>query len=283
LAKSAQDAEEKLASLRNKMQASENLHVQRYREVSAELSQCRATMQEQRAMYAALSEDMSRRLSVAQDRASKLEDEIKRTASRAQEYEVDLARLRTVVTGLEDTLARNQKHMAESRARWQAMERKLMMEAEVQRQVLEGELGIYREIVFGYAAEIQAIRNSRLWKLGWFLRHGSRRPAVARPMASSVPEVCNVIKRSGLFAPGWYRMQYPDVAKHGIDPVEHYVRFGAKERRDPSPCFSTKDYLGRYPDVLESNENPLFHFITRGLKEGRVARSASLEGNGSGD
>jgi hypothetical protein len=78
-------------------------------------------------------------------------------------------------------------------------------------------------------------------------------------------------------------MQYPDVAKHGIDPVEHYVRFGAKERRDPSPCFSTKDYLERYPDVLESNENPLFHFITRGLKEGRVARSASLEGNGSGD
>ena len=41
-----------------------------------------------------------------------------------------------------------------------------------------------------------------------------------------------IIARSGLFDRGWYLKNYPDVAARGIDPVRHYVAYGAREGRD---------------------------------------------------
>ena len=77
------------------------------------------------------------------------------------------------------------------------------------------------------------------------------------------------IRRSGLFDIGWYLERYPDVAEAGIDPVVHYVRFGAKEGRDPAPWFSTSAYLQANPDVAASGVNPFYHYIRYGYAEGR--------------
>jgi glycosyltransferase involved in cell wall biosynthesis len=77
------------------------------------------------------------------------------------------------------------------------------------------------------------------------------------------------ISSSGLFSPDWYLARYPDVAAAGIDPLEHYLRHGVAEERDPCPEFSTSGYLKRYPDVAEDGINPLLHYIRHGKDEAR--------------
>jgi glycosyltransferase involved in cell wall biosynthesis len=79
------------------------------------------------------------------------------------------------------------------------------------------------------------------------------------------------IEKSELFSAEWYLTQYPDVAKAGVNPIQHYLSFGAFEGRDPGPKFSTIDYLERYPDVAKANVNPLLHYLRHGKAEGRVA------------
>jgi hypothetical protein len=44
------------------------------------------------------------------------------------------------------------------------------------------------------------------------------------------------LKSSGLFDAEWYLREYGDVARAGIDPLRHYVEFGAKEGRWPNPA-----------------------------------------------
>jgi glycosyltransferase involved in cell wall biosynthesis len=89
----------------------------------------------------------------------------------------------------------------------------------------------------------------------WLRSHGSR--------------AARIIRASGLFDSAWYLETYPDVAARKVDPVQHYVRYGAREGRDPNRLFSSSWYLASNPDVTESRLNPLVHFVLRGAKEGR--------------
>lgn len=79
-----------------------------------------------------------------------------------------------------------------------------------------------------------------------------------------------LLKASGLFDSTWYRSAYPDVALSGMDPVEHYLLYGAAEGRNPSPQFDTQGYLRSNEDVAEAGMNPLVHFVKFGKAEGRV-------------
>ena len=79
-----------------------------------------------------------------------------------------------------------------------------------------------------------------------------------------------VVRRSVLFDRTWYNATYVDVAAAGVDPAEHYVRFGAAEGREPSPWFSGKAYLEKNPDVAATRANPLLHYIEHGYAEGRT-------------
>lgn len=73
-----------------------------------------------------------------------------------------------------------------------------------------------------------------------------------------------------LFDPDWYLRTYPDVAAAGVDPLRHYLQFGAAEGRDPSPLFCTRWYLDTYPDVAQAGINPLQHYLSHGAAEGRL-------------
>lgn len=70
-----------------------------------------------------------------------------------------------------------------------------------------------------------------------------------------------LIATSDHFDAGYYRFSYEDVAETGVDPVIHYVDYGAHERRNPSKYFNTARYVRLNPDVLELNTNPLLHFL----------------------
>jgi lipopolysaccharide biosynthesis protein len=112
-----------------------------------------------------------------------------------------------------------------------------------------------------------------------------------------------------LFDGPWYLAMYPDVEAVGMDPLEHYVNYGWKERRQPHrlfdphwylsqldhipdgdlfadyiangwskglsphPLFDGDGYLRRYRDVASSGVNPLIHY----LLYGRVQRFSPHE------
>jgi hypothetical protein len=67
----------------------------------------------------------------------------------------------------------------------------------------------------------------------------------------------------------WYLDRYPDVRAAKVDPLSHYLKWGAREGRDPSPLFSTGFYLAQNPDVRVSGLNPLAHYLRWGWREGR--------------
>ena len=79
----------------------------------------------------------------------------------------------------------------------------------------------------------------------------------------------DLLSRSTLFDATWYGMQYPDVALLGLQPAEHYLRYGALLLRDPSPGFSTRQYLEANPDVAAAGVNALVHYLEHGRNEGR--------------
>jgi hypothetical protein len=79
-----------------------------------------------------------------------------------------------------------------------------------------------------------------------------------------------LVASSELFDAEWYLSVNDDVAKAGMDPAEHYVRYGAGEGRDPSPQFSTTSYLAINDDVAEAGMNPLVHYLLYGKDEGRA-------------
>ena len=59
------------------------------------------------------------------------------------------------------------------------------------------------------------------------------------------------------------------MADKNIDPIVHYLNFGAAEHRNPGPEFDTRWYLSSYPDVAEVNMNPALHYSLYGKNEGR--------------
>ena len=73
-----------------------------------------------------------------------------------------------------------------------------------------------------------------------------------------------LLRNSAMFDPDYYVARYDDVAETGLDPAEHYYRFGAQEGRNPSRFFDTKFYLNSSPDVALAGANPLMHFLRRG-------------------
>lgn len=65
----------------------------------------------------------------------------------------------------------------------------------------------------------------------------------------------------------WYSDRYPDISSAGIDPMLHFVRFGAAEGRDPNRFFDSAWYLRRYPDIAASGMNALLHYLQVGAAE----------------
>lgn len=84
------------------------------------------------------------------------------------------------------------------------------------------------------------------------------------------------ILMSGMFDETWYLQHNLDVAHSRIQPLEHYLRFGVREGRNPGPMLDTNWYLSTYPDVQAKKINPLVHYIRYGKREGRQPRKNPL-------
>jgi len=83
-----------------------------------------------------------------------------------------------------------------------------------------------------------------------------------------------LVRKSRLFDHQWYLDRYPDVGELGIDPLEHFLRFGVRMNRDPSPMFSCESYFEANPDLDPAFINPLVHYALSGRSEERPLRPA---------
>lgn len=72
-----------------------------------------------------------------------------------------------------------------------------------------------------------------------------------------------------VFDAAFYLDHYPDVARSGLDPLGHFLLYGAREGRSPHPLFDAAFYLANNPDVARSGQNPLIHYLRSGWKEDR--------------
>ena len=74
------------------------------------------------------------------------------------------------------------------------------------------------------------------------------------------------------FDTSWYRSVYKDAA--GVNPLDQYHTTGWKKGYDPGPFFDTKFYLVRNPDVAAAGIDPLEHYLRYGANEGRAIHEA---------
>jgi len=58
----------------------------------------------------------------------------------------------------------------------------------------------------------------------------------------------------------FYLRANPDVAAARMDPLKHYVKYGAAEGRQPHPLFDPAHYLASCPAARNAG-NPLLHFL----------------------
>lgn len=71
------------------------------------------------------------------------------------------------------------------------------------------------------------------------------------------------------FSARWYQHTYADVAASGVAPALHFASAGAAELRSPGPNFDMRGYQAAYPDQIGSGLDPLAHFLRIGREQGR--------------
>ncbi|SBT18951.1 hypothetical protein MGA5115_03112 [Marinomonas gallaica] len=79
---------------------------------------------------------------------------------------------------------------------------------------------------------------------------------------------------SSAFDSDFYLMQVPNILLEGIDPVEHYIKFGWKLGLDPNPAFNTSSYL-EDNELSGENIEPFYHWLNKGREAG-ISASLSL-------
>ncbi|MDR2967426.1 MAG: glycosyltransferase family 2 protein [Methanobacteriaceae archaeon] len=81
-----------------------------------------------------------------------------------------------------------------------------------------------------------------------------------------------IILKSKKFDLTLYKKKYPEVEKMSMDPIMHYLEYGAKKNYNPSINFQTKWYIEKYQDVSNTNMNPFAHYLYCGIKQGRLPK-----------
>lgn len=92
-----------------------------------------------------------------------------------------------------------------------------------------------------------------------------------RQQENALRLMLTLLEDSGLFDRAWYRRAYVRGPEF-MDPLEHYLRFGADKGNDPSASFSTTWYRARYMAGKWAQLNPLLHYYLLGRARGFATR-----------
>jgi myosin heavy subunit len=163
---------------------------------------------------------------------------------------------------IKEELASKAKELLHERKQRQRIEQKLTSKLEKLEQALS--VSESRRNILEY--EFRQVKNSRYWKL---LAPAKSIKGRLFNTDKEVKKDIALLYTSNLFDAKWYLECYEDVVASGLDPAEHYLKFGFKEGRQPGPNFDGNWYLRHYSDVAKKGANPLIHFIKYGQAEGR--------------
>ncbi|WP_116473339.1 hypothetical protein [Zobellella maritima] len=122
---------------------------------------------------------------------------------------------------------------------------------------------------------LRKITSSISWKITTPLRAWGKLFRPTSPEQRKLKKQLRMLASSELFNADWYLSTYPDVAESGMDPGEHYLKFGADEGRNPGPHFDTQGYLRLNPNAAETELNPLVHYLKFGQEEGRQPKATA--------
>ena len=103
---------------------------------------------------------------------------------------------------------------------------------------------------------------------GLFRRDGNSGAAIPAPDPALL---------RGAFDPDFYAAQL-GAQPAGIDLLAHFMSRGWRDGLDPSAGFSVEGYLALNPDVAAAGLNPLAHYLQFGAAEGRVIRPSARAG-----
>lgn len=76
--------------------------------------------------------------------------------------------------------------------------------------------------------------------------------------------IASVLVGKGYFDREFYSSCNPDVIAAGLDPFEHFFKYGFKEGKAPNAIFDPLWYLDQYTQVKQSDINPLLHYAIIG-------------------
>jgi len=86
-----------------------------------------------------------------------------------------------------------------------------------------------------------------------------------------------VVVGSGLFDAKFYLEKYSDVAEAGWPALDHFVRYGADENRQPSVRFDPQQYLKLNPDLATTKTPAFWHLVGGATRElPRIAGSDAI-------
>jgi len=136
---------------------------------------------------------------------------------------------------------------------------------------------------FGHAVEERdgTLQHGMERCILFFCAHAGKKWALLPPFPDipQIPsdEMIRLIRDSGLFDEAYYREANPDIGE--INPLDHWVNYGAQEGRDPSASFQTEFYSRMMPLHYP---NPLVHYILEGQTRGWPTAPVSAIGAGTG-
>lgn len=141
----------------------------------------------------------------------------------------------------------------------------LAFEEEPSQQQLDEALSLYQQVGGLSYARKQYNKNRAQWYITIEGEDGPELKAVDRKNVQ-------YIARSDFFDADWYLRKYPEVLLLRMNPALHYYEYGWQKGYDPSPRFSTAEYLSLHEGVRHQNTCPLYHYERYGKYEGRKYR-----------
>ncbi|MBV9293955.1 MAG: glycosyltransferase [Acidobacteriaceae bacterium] len=113
------------------------------------------------------------------------------------------------------------------------------------------------------------VLSSSLFDSDYYLEHN---PDVAR---AGIDPLDHFLSPRGLsqnphplFDSSWYLDLNPDVSEAGVNPLVHYLHYGWKERRRPHPLFDSEFYLAQDIEAAEKKVEPLSEYLRKGSLAG---------------
>lgn len=111
------------------------------------------------------------------------------------------------------------------------------------------------------AGEAAGRNPSAVFDVGWYASHHMVPDGMSLLAHFLSLRFTGTVSPVAEFDTGFYLNSNKDIAAAGVDPFDHYLRYGYREGRDPKADFDTKFYLHRYLGG-ELDQNPLVHYRT---------------------